>query len=181
MRFFVVITVLMAAAIGAAGEISIYKDRKGPVTITNVPVPDRRDQKAAAIIEYEELTDQERRQIEKEKKEQAKAWRERQAGEEREWKARMEAERKAEEKKTGEAEILRLRKEVAEARAAADAAAARAAEALQDAAAAGAYRRVPKTGYKKRPQHKRIRTKSRKGSVPDGLKKRPPKQTAPRD
>ncbi|PKN33886.1 MAG: hypothetical protein CVU61_11355 [Deltaproteobacteria bacterium HGW-Deltaproteobacteria-19] len=180
MRYVIVVAVLMVASVCAAGEISIYKDKNGPVTITNMPFPDQHDQKAAAVIEYEELTDQERLQIEEEKKAQAKAWRKRQAREERELKARMEAERKAEEQQDRAAEIRRLKKEVAEAKEAAAAAAVKASQALDDAAA-GAYRRSPGTVDKRFPKHKRIQTKSKKGGDPHGPRKPVPRRPSPGD
>lgn len=160
MRYTIVLAALLAASVCAAGEISIYREKNRPVTITNMPFPDGRDQKAAAVIEYEELTDQERLQIEEEKKAQAKAWRERQAREEKEWKARMEAERKAEEEQAGAEELRRLKKEVAEAKAAA----AVKASALEDAVMAEAYRRtgVP---HKGRLQLKQIRKQTKKNRV----------------
>lgn len=177
MRHALVAAVLMAASVCAAGEISIYKDKNGPVTITNMPFPDGHDQKAAAVIEYEELTDQERLQIEEEKKAQAKAWRERQAREEKEWKARMEAERKAEEEQAGAEELRRLKKEVAEAKAAAAAAAVKA-SALEDAVMAEAYRRtgVP---HKGRLQHKQIRKQTKKNRVTGIRPQRAPGPSAP--
>lgn len=173
MRHAFVIAALLAASVCIAGEISIYKDKNGPVTISNVPLPDRRDQKAAAVIEYEELTDRDRRQIEEEKKEEAKAWRERQAVEERELKARMEAERKAEEEKAGAAEIQRLKKEVAEARAAARA------EALEAAAMVGIYRKVHGIPHKKRPRNGQIQNKSKRIKPSGFPRQRVPGPAAP--
>lgn len=178
MRLAFVVAALLAASICTAGEISIYKDKNGPVTISNVPLPDRRDQKAAAVIEYEELTDRDRRQIEEEKKAEAKAWRERQAVEERELKARMEAERKAEEAKAGTAEIQKLKKEVAEARAAAQAAAARAA-ALEDAAMVGVYRKSHGTPHKKRPRYGPTQNQPKKNKAAAVQRQRVPGSAAP--
>ncbi len=178
MRLAFVVAALLAASVCTAGEISIYKDKSGPVTITNVPLPDRRDQKATAVIEYEELTDRERRQIEEEKKAEAKAWRERQAMEERELKARMEAERKAEEAKAGAAEIQRLKKDVAEARAAAKVAADRAA-ALEDAAMVGVYRKIHGTQHKKRPRYRQTQNQSKKNKAAAVRRQRVPGPAAP--
>lgn len=178
MRYTIVLAALLAASVCTAGEISIYREKNRPVTITNMPVPDRHDRKVEAVIEYEELTDRERRQIEAEKKAEAKAWRERQAMEERELKARMEAERKAEEAKAGTAEIQKLKKEVAEARAAAQAAAARAA-ALEDAAMVGVYRKSHGTPHKKRPRYGPTQNQPKKNKAAAVQRQRVPGSAAP--